>query len=194
MWDGCSLAVEGFVLDTHASVADFHVHLKGLRLRRKRIDNTELRAVIDPCTDGETSNELLTIAGFLTRDMLPPGLGRMELKMAAGAINYTDVAQMKDDVASLESAFLRWKERDGLPTANRRLAHFQYLALRDARIAEQSEKRSDAPYGATMLRRLKDQLHATLFGCRPEHLVGAAGLLCEECKIQWGVHPTGVSG
>jgi hypothetical protein len=51
-----------------------------------------------------------------------------------------------------------------------------------------------------MLRRLKDQPHATwtaekaaLFGCRPEHLTGPAGLLSEECKIQWSVHPIGGS-
>jgi len=115
VWDGCSLAVEGFVLETHASAADFHAHLESLRLRRKRIDCAELRAVLEPCSKTETNNELLTIAGFLTRETLPPGLGRMELKMAAGAIDYADVAQMKDDVASLESVFLRWKERDGLP-------------------------------------------------------------------------------
>lgn len=151
--------------------------------------------MLDPCAKAETTDELLTISGFLTRETLPPGLGRMELKMAAGAIDYADVAQMKDDVASLESVFLRWKERDGLPAANQRLAHFQYLALRDARIAERSEKRFDVPYGAVMLRRLKDELRAswaaekaTLFGGRPEHLIGA-GLLSEECKIQWSVHP-----
>jgi hypothetical protein len=198
VWDGCSLAVEGFVLDTYASVGDFHAHLESLRLRRKRIDCNELRAALEPCTKAETSDELLSIAGFLTRKTLPPGLGRMELKMAAGAIDYADVAQMKDDVASLENVFLRWTERDGLPAANQRLAHFQYFALRDARIAERFEKRSDAPYGAAMLRRFKDQLRATweaekaaLFGCRPEHLAGAAGLLSEECKIQWSIHPSG---
>jgi hypothetical protein len=47
----------------------------------------------------------------------------------------------------------------------------------------------------------KDQLRATwaaekatLFGCRPEHLAGASGLLSEECKIQWSVHPIGEQG
>jgi hypothetical protein len=67
--------------------------------------------------------------------------------------------------------------------------------------AERFEKRSDVPYGAAMLRRLKDQLRATwaaekatLFGCRPEHLAGASGLLSEECKIQWSVHPIGEQG
>ena len=57
---------------------------------------------------------------------------------------------------------------------------------------------SDEEFGEE---RLKDLLRATwaaekatLFGCRPEHLAGASGLLSEECKIQWGAHPTGESG
>jgi hypothetical protein len=179
VWDGCSLAVEGFVLDTHASVANFPAHLESLRLRRKRIDCGELQAVLRECSKAETVDELLTIADFLTRKTLLPGLGRMELKMAAGAIDYADVAQMKDDVASLDNVFLRWVERDGLPAANNRLAHFQYFALREARIAERLEKRSDVPYGAAML--------------RPEHLAGAAGLLSEECKIRWSTHPSAES-
>ena len=106
---------------------------------------------------------------------------------------------MKDDVASLESAFLRWKERIGLREANRHLAHLQYLALRDARAAERSERRVDAPYGAAKLYRIRDLALKTwraektsLFGCRPEHLVGTAGLLSEECKISWsGCWPQG---
>jgi hypothetical protein len=201
VWDGCSLAVEGFVLDTYASVTDFRAHLEDLRLRRKRIDCNVLQEVLEPCSKAETAEELLTIAGFLTRKELPPGLGRMELKLAAGAIDYADVAQMKDDVASLENVFLRWVERDGLSTANERLAHFQYFALRDARIAERLEKRSDIPYGAAMLRRLRDKLRATwevekatLFGCRAEHLSGTVGLLSEECKIRWSADLSGEPG
>lgn len=117
----------------------------------------------------------------------------MEFKMAAGAISYSDIEQTKDDVASLESAFLRWKERHGLNEANRRLAHFQYLALRDARVAQHLSERQDAPYGQEMIHAVRSRLAetrireaATLFGCRTEHLIGAAGLLTEECKLWWG--------
>jgi hypothetical protein len=148
--------------------------------------------VLSPANTADAAEELLTIAGFLERDAVPPGLGHLELKMAAGAIGYSDIEQMKDDVASLEWAFVRWKERNGLMEANRHLAHLQYLALRDARLAEKSECRADFPYGAAKLCRIRDLARQTwlaeknrLFGCRPEHLVGAAGLLSEECKISW---------
>ena len=30
----------------------------------------------------------------------------------------------------------------------------------------------------------RDQLH----GCRPEHLIGAAGLLTQQCKTWWSPH------
>ncbi len=136
--------------------------------------------------------ELLAIAGFTTRESIPAGLGRMELKMAAGAISYADIDEMKDDVSSLEGAFLRWKEKFGLAEANKRLAHFQHLAKRAAREAEKAASPSGAPYGPAMFVELKVQAETifkqdqrTMFGCRPEHLVGAAGLLSDECRVWW---------
>ena len=136
--------------------------------------------------------ELLTIRGFLDRESIPPGLGRMEFKMAAGGICYIDIEQMKDDVASLERAFLGWKEKFGLAEANRRLGHFQYLARRAAREAEVQTATGTSAYGQAMLSDLRERTRATaasekasLFGCRSEHLAGTAGLLSEECKVRW---------
>lgn len=192
IWNASSLALEGLVFDTHEVTADFAAHLGQLRAARKRIDMSVLTAALMPCLSADTAEELLAISGFLAREAMPRGLGRMELKMAAGSVSYADVEQMKDDVASLESTFVRWKERYGLAEANRRLAHFEYLALRDARVAEHQERRADAPYGSAMLNCLRMQARRTwiaekdaLFNCRSEHLVGAAGLLSEECRIWW---------
>jgi len=164
-----------------------------LRVAQKRVDAAVLTDLLGPAASADTTEELLAISDYLVREAIPPGLGRMELKMAAGAISYADIDQMKDDVASLDSTFLRWKERYGLPEANRRLAHFQYFASRDARAAQSRERRAGVPYGQAMLDRFRTHAastHATekaaLFGCRPEHLVGAAGLLTDECRIWWG--------
>jgi hypothetical protein len=199
VWEASSLAIDGAVLEQHRVTADFREHIAKLRITRKRIDGAELRIILASRPVSETRTELLTIANFLTRQEIPPGLGRMELKMAAGDISYCDVAQAKDDVATLESAFLHWKERHGLQEANRRLGHFQHLALRDARAALQISQRPDAPYGQAMLKAVRTLLAetstkeaSTLFGCRVEHLLGAAGLLTEECKIWWcPPRPTG---
>jgi hypothetical protein len=193
IWNASSLAIEGIILESHDVTTDFNAHLAGLCTAQKRIDSAILTDVLAPAVSADTSEELLAISDFLIREAIPPGLGRMELKMAAGGISHADIDQTKDDVASLETAFLRWKERYGLAEANRRLAHFQYLARRDARAAQREQRRLDALYGQSMLERVRVRAtttytaeKATLFGCRQEHLVGAAGLLTEECRIWWG--------
>ena len=189
IWDVSSLGLTGFVLDVHDVVADLNQHLEQLRAKRKRVDEAVMRQLTQPQSD---VGELLAVAGFTSRESIPPGLGKMELKMAAGAISYADIDEMKDDVSSLESAFLRWKEKYGLAEANKRLSHFQHFAKRAARDAEKAASASGAPYGTEMFDVLKGhadticrQEQKTMFGCRPEHLVGAAGLLSEECQVWW---------
>jgi hypothetical protein len=193
VWDASSLAASDTVLASHGITDDFEKVCQHLRDCKKRIDGDAIRSALDSASIGDSSNELLAISDYLARDHIPPGLGRMEFKMAAGAIPYSEIAQMKDDVSSLESAFLRWKERHGLDEANRRLAHFQYLASRDSRAAKARFEKSAGPYGQAMLaelrastRRTQIAEQLTLFGCRAEHLLGAAGLLTEECKLWWG--------
>lgn len=190
IWNVSSLALDGYILESHAVVEDLASHIEGLRTKRKRLDRELMAGLTTPAaTDHQ---ELLTIREFIARERIPPGLGRMELKMAAGGIGYADVEQMKDDVASLERAFLGWKEKFGLTEANRRLAHFEYLANRAAREAEAVTATGSSAYGQAMLSDLRGRTLTTaetekdtLFGCRPEHLSGTAGLLSEECKVWW---------
>jgi hypothetical protein len=190
IWNVSSLAPDGYVLESHALVEDLAAHIDCLRTQRKRLDRELMANLTTPAASDH--QELLTIREFIARESIPPGLGRMELKMAAGGIGYADVEQMKDDVASLERAFLGWKEKFGLAEANRRLAHFQYLANRAAREAEAQSATGSSVYGQAMLSDLRERTRAAatsekdgLFGCRPEHLAGTAGLLSEECKVWW---------
>lgn len=190
IWNVSSLALDGYFLDSHAVVEDFTSHVDALRTQQKRLDHELMASLTTPSLSDH--QELLTIREFIARESIPPGLGRMELKMAAGGIGYSDVEQMKDDVASLERTFLGWKEKFGLNEANRRLAHFEYLANRSVREAEARAATGSSAYGDAMLSELRGQTRATatqekdsLFGCRSEHLAGTAGLLSEECKVWW---------
>lgn len=190
VWDASSLGQSGLVLDLHDVIDNLPEHLERLRTVRKRLDKAVVRGLLKPQA---VTGELLAIAGFTTRESIPPGLGKMELKMADGAISYGDIDEMKDDVSSLDSAFLHWKEKYGLAEANKRLGHFQHFAKRAAREAEKSAASAGTPYGTAMFEALKtraeticEQEAKTMFGCRAEHLVGAAGLLSEECRVWWG--------
>lgn len=190
IWHISSPPLSSFVLDSHDVTNDLQSHLDKLRAARKRLDRDQLDRLLEP---DEQQNELLHIARYQKRDVIPPGLGRMELKMGDGGVTYADVEEMKDNVAALEATFLKWKEKYGLKEANSRLAHFQALTIRDARKAETEAVAGGTPYGARMLSDLRQRLEQTLsneekntFGCRVEHLVGTAGLLSEECRIWWG--------
>ncbi len=192
VWAASSKSITDNVLSSHEVSPDFSKHVEKLIADQKRITREDVSALLADLGEADTSAALLTIAGYLNVDGAFPGLGRMEIKMAAGAISYESVAQMKDNVASLESAFLRWKERYGLSVANERLAHLQHLALRDARIESASCYTDQAPFGSAMLQRLSLRAKETwgeekdgLFSCRHEHLLGAAGLLSEQCKVWW---------
>jgi hypothetical protein len=190
IWNSSSLGMDAMVLDMHTVTEDLTAHTERLRAARKRLDRSIMRQLVTPAISAES--ELLAIASFIQREAIPPGLGRMGLKMALGGIGYADIEQMKDDVSSLDATFVRWKERFGLPEANRRLAHFQSLANRDCRSAEGASISVESTYGLKMLADLRTRSkqtcgteQPTMFGCRPEHLVGAAGLLSEECRVWW---------
>lgn len=105
-----------------------------------------------------------------------------------------NVEQFKDDVRSLEATFLRWKEKYDLDEANRRLRHLEQLALQQCRkVHNETLASDDFPHPVITdvvgLRDLLDQMVAKeqgkIFGCRPEHLTGAVGMITEECRVWW---------
>lgn len=197
VWDASSLSMNGDILARHEVSSNFDGLLNSLRIAGKRFGQERVQSTLATVPAVGEMEELLTIANFLERDSIPPGMTRMVMKMAAGTISPGEIDQMKDNVASLDATFLRWKEKFGLAEANRRLAHFEHFALRDARGAEAETRRPDSPYGPEMLTTFREKTKATwstekanLFGCRKEHLEGAGGLLTEECKVWWSERRT----
>jgi hypothetical protein len=55
VWDGSSLALEGFALETHDITADFDAHLRRLQLAHKRIDAEEIAAVLNPANTADAA-------------------------------------------------------------------------------------------------------------------------------------------
>lgn len=118
--DASSLSMDRDVLARHEISSDFDALLGLLRIAGKRIGPERVQSTLASIPAAGEMDELLTIADFLERDSIPPGLTRMVMKMAAGTISPGEIDQMKDSVASLDATFLRWKERFGLAEANRR--------------------------------------------------------------------------
>ena len=191
-----SLAVENLTPESYQNVGNFQVHIDNLRIANKRIALASVPSLLQEAASLTTGSELLTIAEFVARDGISLALDRLKYKMTLGKVSYLEIEQMIDDVACIEALFVKWKEKYGLDEANQRLAHIEHMALSAARAATRSFLTSTEHYGPEMLvdvrRRLVDRVdkeHYTLFGCRSEHLVGAVGLLTDECKVWWSTIP-----
>jgi hypothetical protein len=138
--------------------------------------------------------ELLAIQDYLHREGEPALLAKMVAKMSAGELCVMDVEQFRDDVRSLEQSFLRWKEKYEIKEANNRLQHVQALVLQQCReMTDTTVAPSDFRHPiVTNLPALRSRIHtlasaeaASLYGCRPDHLRGAVGLLTDECRVWW---------
>ncbi len=191
-----SLAHSRSQILANSPTLDIAQRTKALTIANKRVDGAFVTKCITdagPLT-GTPAQELLAIQDYLQRDGSPAIMSRMEAKMAVGQLSVMEVEQFKDDVRTLERTFLRWKEKHDFKEANDRLQHLQGLALQQCRSLHDG---SLAPPGfrnpiVTDRRALKAQLVSTasteaqtLFGCRPEHIAGAVGMLTEDCRVWW---------
>lgn len=199
-----SLAHSRSQIEGNSPTLDIAERTRALTIANKRVDGAFVRKCITdagPLTS-TPAQELLAIQDYLQRDGSPATMSRMEAKMAVGQLTVMEVEQFKDDVRTLERTFLRWKEKHDFNEANDRLQHVQGLALQQCRSLHDD---SLAPSGfrnpiVTDREALKAKLVSTasaeaqsLFGCRPEHLAGAVGMLTEDCRVWWSA-PFDVDG
>jgi hypothetical protein len=195
MWEASSKAIQS---ESEASTITISIaeRAKALTLANKRIDRSDVLSFVEEAaaTAKADEQELLVIRDYLPRRGEAAGLSRMVAKMAAGNMSTMNVEQFKDDVRSLEATFLRWKEKYDLDEANRRLRHLEQLALQQCRkVHNETLASDDFPHPVITdvvgLRDLLDQMVAKeqgkIFGCRPEHLTGAVGMITEECRVWW---------
>lgn len=199
-----SLAHSRSQIAANSPTLDIAERTKALTIANKRIDGAFVRKCIadaGPMTS-TPAQELLAIQNYFQRDGSPATMSRMEAKMAVGQLTVMEVEQFKDDVRTLECSFLRWKEKHDFKEANDRLRHVQSIVLQECRSLHDGAL---APPGfrnpiVSDCQALKARLVSmtaaeaqTLFGCRPEHLAGAVGMLTDECRVWWSA-PFDVEG
>ncbi len=173
-------------------VSDFKAHRDALVLQGKTIEAADVRTVIDGVLSGGASN-LLVSANLVPADALPDGVAVLEEKLTQGGLQQERINKVKDFKASMEDLYLSWLYKQDLKVANDRMAHLKVLVEDDcieARLESSTLKAVD--YAPEMYGRLRDKLniravspHHSLFGATPEHLVGAAAILTEECSVWW---------
>lgn len=161
-------------------------------LAGKRICKADVLAVIDRFKGSSKPYEDINVSTLVTASDAPSDLVIAFRKLAKGGVEAARVTNIEDRVRSFEALFLEWSRKYGVDEAKKRynnvLAAVQFEA---AEAHADAEKRGE-PYGSAMFGALAQRLMARarddrdqLYGCRPEHLIGAAGVLTQQCKTWW---------
>lgn len=182
----------GTVTDRYAPGIDLKRVMDDHLLAGKRIDRGEVERIFQVHVGAPQGFETLNVAGLIPPNELPRGLERMILKMARGGVQASRIEEMQDLVYALQALYLRWTQRHGTEQANSRYEDLLARVRHDCVEAVTLAEGAGEPYGPVMygelVERVRTRCHEevpTLYGCRPEHLLGAAGALTENCKTWW---------
>lgn len=186
-----SCVLGGEVADLYSLVMDFDAQRDTLLLAGKTITAGRVEEVIRQSLIEDAEN-LLVASGAVSADVLPPGFDVMVEKLERGGLQMERVDVLKDFKASMETLYLKWLHRHGVEEANRRLVHLKTLVKDDCVEAKLSVEQPGQKYASPMYARLRQLLEDRLrtstlpmYDCSKEHLLGAAGILTEECTVWW---------
>lgn len=178
------------VAQLYAIDAKFEEVFAEASLEGKRIDLAVVTRIIEDRLLPE--EELVDIAGMVSLEDLPNGLTRMVQKMAKGGVETIRIQHMTDLVRSLEALEVRWATRHGREKAKSMIGDLLARTLTECVEAQVEASLVGTPYGSKQYSAIKERLERkhtrerdTLYGCKVEHLIGAAGVLTEECKVWW---------
>jgi len=174
----------------YAADADFASVFSEMSLLGKKLDRSNVEKII-----GERlipTDEPLSIGDVVTLEDLPSGLSKMVQKMAAGGVQTSRINHTLDLVRSFEALQVKWALKYGPVNAKIMVNDLLARTLTDcieAHVATESESTKYGPQQFTLLKQMLDDRYVrekdTLYGCKPDHLIGAAGALTEACKVWW---------
>jgi hypothetical protein len=190
--DASTRLLSGPITDLYAAGTHFSEVSVDQRLEGKRIRKVQVTNIIDDLKNRHLTFENLDISHLLVADDFPSTLRTMVEKMARGGVEALRVLDMEDLVHSLEALLLRWTNQYGHEEATSRYRNVLRIVQSEAVEAQVIAEKTGAPYGSKMYsdlrRRLNDRCNEDpdqIYRCRPEHLMGAAGVLTEKCKTWW---------
>jgi hypothetical protein len=178
------------VLALYTAGSDFAAVLANEKLKAKRITKTQVEEIIADGT--KVSVETLCVDETVRFADLPKTLSVLYQKLERGQLETDRVLQMEDLVHSVEALYMRWATRYGADEANKRLNDLKTMVQFDCTEAKVAAAKSGEPYASEMYAELYKIVKARcaiaddhVYMCRPEHLMGTAGVLTEECKVWW---------
>ena len=164
-------------------------------LAGKRICRADVLSVIDRLKGGSKPYEDINVSTLVTPSDAPSDLVVAFRKLAKGGVEAGRVTNIEDRVRSFEALFLEWSRKYGVDEAKKRYKNVLAAVQFEAAEAQAGAEKGVKPYGSVMFGVLAERLTARsrddrdqLHGCRPEHLIGAAGILTQQCKTWWSPH------
>jgi hypothetical protein len=184
--------LKGPIADLYAPGTNLANVIDDQRLSGKRISKADVLAAIDQLRSASSSYQNLDFANLITSADVPSDLVRAVRKLAVGGVQAARVTNIEDLVRSFEALFLQWTRKYGAEEATKRYNNVLGVVQFEATEAQVYAAQTVEPYGSAMYANLVDRLHVRLrrdadqlYTCRPEHLLGAAGLLTQHCKTWW---------
>lgn len=178
------------VLTLYEAGSDFEAVLAHQRLEAKRITKTHIEKVVSEVT--KVTVESLGTDKDATYNGLSKKLSVMYEKLARGQLELDRAVQMENLVHAVEALYFRWVNRFGADEANKRLNDLKKVVAFDCTEAKVSAAKNGEPYASEMYSELYGLAKARcafdsdhVFNCRPEHLMGTAGILTDECTVWW---------
>jgi hypothetical protein len=190
--DASTKALHGPITDLFASGTDLTQAMTDQLLDGKRICKTDVLAIIDQfSTDGKPYQDICVNA-LVTPADVPSDLVLAVRKLAKGGVEAARVTNIEDRIRSFEALFIEWSRKYGVEEATRRYSNILAAVQFEAAEAHATSEKGGVPYGSAMYADLAHRLMARaksdsdqLYKCRPEHLMGAAGVLTQQCKTWW---------
>ncbi len=184
--------LRGPITELFAPGTDLKQAVDDQLLAGKRICRADVLAVIDRFKGGSKPYEDIDVATLVTPSDAPSDLVIAFRKLAKGGVEAGRVTNIEDRVRSFEALFLEWSRKYGVDEAKKRYNNVLAAVQFEAAEAHAGAEKGGEPYGSAMFGALAERLMARarddrdqLHGCRPEHLIGAAGVLTQQCKTWW---------
>ncbi|MFV1535712.1 dsDNA nuclease domain-containing protein [Phaeobacter sp. JH204B] len=184
-----SKKLDGEVTDLYAAGVSFDAILDAHTLAGKCIRKDQVERLLVPPKD---SSEPLELSSLVPIESLPTHLAVMVQKLDKGGLQAARIEQMNDLVQSFQALLFRWINKHGVKQAEARYQTLLATVKFECTEAQIASEAPDTQYAPRMYELLFERLrarvaeeHVDLHGCRPEHLMGAAGMLTEQCKTWW---------
>ena len=187
-----SKKMKGSLLDLYVPGSDLMTVIDDQQLAGKRISKADVVAIIDQFKSNQQIYQDLDLKALIAPSDAPADLLQAVRKLAKGGVEATRVQSIEDFVRSFEALLLQWTRQHGVDEARKRYNNVLGAVRLEATEAQVRAAKDGEPYGSAMYTDLIDRLKQRakqdadqLHNCRPEHLIGAVGLLTQQCKTWW---------